>query len=216
MTKPERRLPTRRDAVANRERLLVGAEDYFAELGIDAPLHGLADRVGVGIGTVYRNFPSHPDLVRALYDRIVERFDVVAEECAQQSSGWDAIETLIRRSVQLLVAQPATASIMRRQHHNDPEYQPGRKWSEPIVEYVQRAKDEGRLRGDVTATDIATIPFTMSSIQTLPMGEESSVPHRLITLMLDGLRAHPHEAPPIDEDPLSRRDHYSLVHGARN
>ncbi|RLV57350.1 TetR/AcrR family transcriptional regulator [Aeromicrobium phragmitis] len=211
MTKPERRLPTRKDAVANRERLLVGAEEYFAELGIDAPLHGLADRVGVGIGTVYRNFPAHADLIRALYDRIVDRFDKIAEQCADQPSGWDAIETLIRRSVQMLVENPATAAVMRRQDQNDPEYQPGNKWSGPIHDYVERAKAEGMLREDATPADIASIPFALSSVQNLPFEKRREVAERLTTLMLDGLRVHPHDPAPLGTSPINTREQHDLV-----
>ncbi|WP_293781311.1 TetR/AcrR family transcriptional regulator [uncultured Aeromicrobium sp.] len=211
MTKPERRLPTRKDAVANRERLLIGAEEYFAEQGIDAPLHGLADRVGVGIGTVYRNFPTHADLIRALYDRIVERFNTIAEQCANQPSGWEAIETLIRRSVQMLVENPATAAVMRRQDQNDPDHQPGNRWGGPVLGYVERAKAEGMLREDVTPADIVSIPFALSNVQNLPFERRREVAERLTMLMLDGLRVHPHDAASLDTTPITARDQRDLV-----
>lgn len=215
MTKPVRRLPTRKDAVANRERLLLGAEEYFADLGIDAPLHGLADKVGVGIGTVYRNFPTHADLIRALFDRIVDRFDQIAVQCADEPTGWDAIETLIRRSVQMLLENPATTAVMRRQDQNDPDYEPGGTWAGPILEYVERAKSEGMLRGDVTPIDIASIPFALSSVHTLPPTTRREVAERLTNLMLDGLRAQPHEPAPLGNPPISEREHTELVHGMK-
>ena len=65
---PRRR---RSDAQANHERLLHVAEEFFAARGLDASLRVLAEEAHVGIGTLYRNFPSRLDLVRALRDRIL-------------------------------------------------------------------------------------------------------------------------------------------------
>jgi len=197
MTKQERRLPTRRDALANRERLLAGAEEYFAEHGIDAPLHTLAKKVGVGIGTVYRNFPAHPEFIRALYDRIQHRLNEIADQRTEQSTAWRTLEDLIRRSTEMLVTFPASTAIIRRQHENEPEYRPDGPWTETIRTYVDRAKSEGTLRDDVGDEDIAMLPLTLSSVQTLPKEQRAQAAARLVTVALDGLRSHPHEPTPI-------------------
>lgn len=197
MTKQERRLPTRRDALANRERLLAGAEEYFAEYGIDAPLHTLAKKVGVGIGTVYRNFPAHPDFIRALYDRILSRLDQIATESVDQSTAWATLEGLIRQSTDMLVSFPASTAIMRRQHENDPEYRPDGAWNQTISTYVEQAKSEGALRDDISTDDVAMLPLTLSSVQTLPKDQRAPAAERLLTVALDGIRTHPHEATPI-------------------
>lgn len=188
MTRDQRRLPTRKDAVANRERLLAGAEAYFADLGIDAPLHGLADRVGVGIGTLYRNFPNHADLVRAMYDRVIDRFESTAELCMQQASGWDSLVTMIRTTVQDLVERPATAAVIRRQTQNDPDHRPVAKWETPIRAFLRLAQDEGAVRLDVTVEHVLAIPFALSSVSVFPPAQRRELADSLVTVMLDGLR----------------------------
>lgn len=208
----QRRLPTRRDAVANRERLLSGAEVYFAENGLDAPLHGLADFVGVGIGTLYRNFPHHSDLIRELFDRVVERFDVVIAACDEQATGWGAIEMLLYQGIDTLVQYPATAAIMRRQNRNDPEVSRTRNWGELIDGYLRRAQKEGKVRSDIHGADLATALLALSTLQSFPEDIRRVVAVRLVTLLIDGIRERPEGLTTLPEPPVSIREHYSLVH----
>ena len=73
--KPEADLPRRADAVRNREKVIAAAEQVFAERGIEAGIPEIAERAGVGKGTVYRNFETKDDLVAAILIRRMNRFD---------------------------------------------------------------------------------------------------------------------------------------------
>ena len=101
-----RRIPSRADGIANREKLLDAAETYFAQHGLDAPLHGVAELAGVGTGTLYRNFASQDELVEALFERIDSTFAKVASEASAQRNGWRALETFLRQTVAFLVDNP--------------------------------------------------------------------------------------------------------------
>lgn len=188
-----RRLPTRKDAVANRERLLAGAEEYFGEKGIDAPLHGLAEHVGVGVGTLYRNFATHADLVRALHDRIMERFDEMTEKSVTAESAWDRIVESLFGTAALLVDFPATGAILRRQFENDPDHRPTLKYHHVLVDMVEQAIADGDLRPDITPIDVSTIPFTLGGLPSIEKENRHGVAMRQVAIILDGLRAHPHE-----------------------
>src|SRR5208282_5724072 len=80
----------RADAVRNRERLLETAADIFSAGGPDASLEAVAKRAGVGIGTLYRHFPTREDLFEAVYRREVQQLT----ELAEQSEGADPVEAL--------------------------------------------------------------------------------------------------------------------------
>lgn len=207
-----RRLPTRRDAVANRERLLSGAEVYFADKGLDAPLHGLADFVGVGIGTLYRNFPHHSDLVEALYDRLVIRFDAIAAASQDQPTGWAAIESIVRSTVEILVQFPATQAVMRRQSNNNPEYTRQHQWASLIDQHLRRAQDEGAVRTDLTGADLATAILTLANLQYFPEDTRHEVSLRLVTLLLDGIRQPTGTLTPLPEPTITVKEHYALIH----
>lgn len=203
MAKADESRPVRRDALANRERLLVTAEEYYDRWGIDAPMHGIAAAANVGVGTLYRNFATHRDLIGALFDRIVERLDEVAAECVASPTAWDAITTYVSRSVELMVRHPATQAIMRRHAEYEPGAPQGDRWAPLMAHTLKQAKADGTIRGDVTATDMAMIPFALSNLHNFPENQRMTIAARQITLMLDGLRAHPHPSTPLPEAALS-------------
>ena len=71
MTSPETTAPVlRRDARENRDRILAAARAAFAAEGVDVPVEAIADRAGVGMGTLYRRFPTKHDLVQAVIERL--------------------------------------------------------------------------------------------------------------------------------------------------
>ena len=82
----------RREIAESSERILSTAEVFFAEHGIDASLHTLADEAGVGVATLFRRFRGRDELIRALYDRSVARVDALAERViAEYAPGWDRL-----------------------------------------------------------------------------------------------------------------------------
>lgn len=188
-----RRIPSRADGIANREKLLDAAESYFAENGLDAPLQGIAESAGVGVGTLYRNFASHEELIEALFERLRGKFVEVEKFAAGQSSGWESLESFLRESVTFLVQNPAASEIMRR-HANNAGSRPTRAWVEPLEAFVKQAQAEGSVRADLTGRDLSAAPLALGSLQNFAAADRIEIAARMVTLMLDGMRAHPHEA----------------------
>ncbi len=90
-----RRRAKRSDAIANRERILDAAGEVIAGYGADAPIHRIAERAGVGVGTIYRNFADRDALVVGLYERAAADFDLVCDTAAAAPTGWDAMLAFI-------------------------------------------------------------------------------------------------------------------------
>src|SRR5215212_3530867 len=88
--------PHRADARRNFDALLAAARDAFNREGIDVPLEDIARQAGVGIGTLYRNFPTRSDLVEAVYVSEIEELLQAARD-AMEREPWDALETWLRR-----------------------------------------------------------------------------------------------------------------------
>ena len=73
----------RRDAARNRERIVLAAQQVFCERGLSAPIEDIADRAGVGIATLYRRFPTRPDLIAAAFEpKMAAYADAVTEALA--------------------------------------------------------------------------------------------------------------------------------------
>lgn len=85
----------RSDARANRERILEAAASVFGERGIGAEVKEIADRAGVGVGTIYRNFATKDDLVLAIVGGIVERFEGVVERVLEIDDPVEAVQAFL-------------------------------------------------------------------------------------------------------------------------
>lgn len=184
----------RRDARRNHERLLVEARRLFAERGIDAPLDELANRAGVGAGTVYRHFPTRDDLIRELYDDAVDDLRGFAEEIAGAESGWGAIELWLERLSEWLTETPYLPAVMRRVAELDPEHRPGTEFKDLLDGIVERAQAEGALRRDVTAVDLSVLVDMLGSLGQYG-GTYLPFWRRQLTVVIDGLRARPDLTP---------------------
>jgi AcrR family transcriptional regulator len=88
--------PHRADARRNFDALLAAAREAFNGEGIDVPLEDIARQAGVGIGTLYRNFPTRSDLVQAVYVSEIEELLEAARD-TEGSEPWDALEAWLRR-----------------------------------------------------------------------------------------------------------------------
>lgn len=201
----------RRDVARNRERLLAAAESYFGERSLEAPLQGLAKAAGLGEATLFRHFHSHEALVRALYDRLVDRIDVVVTRASEIEDPWLAVESFLRGAVEIVVDSPALPEIMQRQAVNDPTYTPGAKWIEPIRGIVDRAIAAGVMRPDARGTDLVTGAQMFWGIARIPGPAREVTAHRLLQLLLDGLRANASHGS-LPSTPLEVDDVHRLLH----
>ena len=105
--------PLRADAQRNRDRLVEVAASVFAERGIDASLEEIARRAGVGIGTLYRHFPTREHLVEVVYRREVEALCAAAGELAARHPSDVALEEWMRRFVDYIATKRGLATSLR-------------------------------------------------------------------------------------------------------
>src|ERR1700735_5574030 len=93
------------DAVRNRERVLEAAKAVFSAGGADASLEAVARRAGVGIGTLYRHFPTREALFEAVYRHEVEQLADLAEQLKSDSAPTDALRRWLRANVELVATK---------------------------------------------------------------------------------------------------------------
>jgi len=194
----------RRDAAANRARILDVAPLLIAQRGLDLSFHELARRAGVGVATVYRNFPTTDDLVRALYDTLYQRLALIEPAVREAPDGWSGIEAYVDGVAAVLAERPDGPRVMERMRELDPAYRPADAMRAPMAAMAARAHAEGTLREDVTAADIALLPFGLTSVLRFPEPEGAVILRRQRHILLEGLRAGdrrpmPGSAPSVDD-----------------
>ncbi|GAA5014783.1 helix-turn-helix domain-containing protein [Kitasatospora paranensis] len=174
--------PRRADAARNFDALLVAAREAFAEHGAEASLEDIARRAGVGIGTLYRNFPTRRHLFETVYANEVNDLTLVAEEVSGLPP-WDALAGWLRRFVAYTLTKRAIREALEGEESEvflacrQSMYDAGT----PLLE---RAQKSGDVRPDMNIDDLLRLVSGISSVA-FP-GEEQR--DRVLGIALDGVR----------------------------
>ena len=178
--------PLRADARRNREKVLAAARAVFSEHGRDAQMDDVARRAGVGVGTVYRHFPTKEALIEAL---MVAAFETIAEAALAIEDPWEAFATPLWTGAETMAADRALsevfASIPGAMESAMPTVE---GLTETMAVLIARAQAAGVLREDMVVDDI---PMVMCGIGSATKKEHrcSEAWRRHLTLVLDGMRA---------------------------
>jgi AcrR family transcriptional regulator len=182
--------PLRADARRNRERILAAAQVEFARSGGDAQMDAIAAGAGVGVGTVYRHFPTKDALVAQLIRARFEQFVATAHAALEVEDPWEAFAGFMRANAQHC-AQDVGTQFMFLQA--GPELAPTLARETGLLDLSQQLIDRGQragvLRADFAADDIGMIMCGVASA--MHHGSAHWDWQRHLGFVLDGLRARP-------------------------
>jgi AcrR family transcriptional regulator len=178
---PARRL--RADARRNRERILRAARRVFAEQGIHSQIDDVAKRAKVGVGTVYRHFPTKEALLDALVREHFVDIAGFAREALEREDAWEGFCELMWRAAEHNANDLAFCEAIASSDKSAIIEEIGLRRA--TGELIARAQAEGRMRADATEDDVAILMVGASAV----MRMSTEAWRRYITLMLDGLRA---------------------------
>jgi AcrR family transcriptional regulator len=180
--------PKRADARRNYEKLIAAAREAFTEADRSASLEDIARRAGVGIGTLYRHFPTRADLIQAVYVDEVEALSRSAEDLRDQAP-WDALAAWLYGFAGYVATKQALADELFAIADRDADvfkscrsalYGAG-------ASLLTRAQEAGDVRPDATIDDVLRM---VTGIAKIPAAEPAEV-RRILTVALDGLRYRP-------------------------
>jgi AcrR family transcriptional regulator len=178
----------RADARLNREKLLGAAAELFASVGVDVSLEAVAKQAGLGIGTLYRHFPTRDALVEAVYRQEVDRLCGAADELLSSSPPDVALEAWMRRFVTYAAAKRGMAGALQSIYASDAElYASTRaRLLTAMSTLLRAAVAAGTVRADMEPEDVLQ---AMSGVWLIPAGEQwTARAQRLLQLLMDGLR----------------------------
>jgi AcrR family transcriptional regulator len=180
--------PMRADARRNYEKLIAAGREAFTDEGSSASLEEIARRAGVGIGTLYRHFPSRQALLEAVYVEEVDGLCRSALDLADREP-WDALVAWLHRFVAYVATKEALAQELFTYIDRDSDvfhrchtmfYAAG----EPLL---QRAQEAGLVRTDTNITEIVRM---VAGIAKMPSSTPEQI-QRVLDIALDGLRFRP-------------------------
>jgi AcrR family transcriptional regulator len=177
--------PPRADAVRNRERVLAAARKVMARKGLDAQMDEIARVANVGVGTVYRHFPTKDDLVEALAAARFERLAELADEALEHPDPGLAFEEFIRAAAEIQVSDRALSEVLVSRPETMRRSAESVDMLGRIAKVMAGAQDAGVVRPDAQPEDVPMMMCALAGAFHNPMTD----PERYLGIVIDGLRA---------------------------
>ncbi len=195
--------PRRRDAERNHRRIVAAARAVLAESGADATVEQIARRAGLGVGTLYRNFPGKEALIDAVLDDAFDEIVRVAEAALEEADAWSGFVDFVHRAAALHAGNSGLRDIVAGSAQGRERAASMRARLEPLIRrIVERAQENGSLRRDFAPEDVPLVFWGTARVIDLSEPVAPATWRRFLGLILDGLRAD--AASPLPSPPLSR------------
>jgi AcrR family transcriptional regulator len=182
--------PLRADARRNRERILDGARAVFAEYGSEAQMDDVARRAGVGVGTVYRHYPTKEALVVALVREKFKLFAAAARDALERDGEpFEVLVDVMRANAEMLERDAGTQQVIAGagEHIWAAAAAEQAELLELTARLIDRARLAGTIRPDATANDIGMLMCGLSATMAHPAWGFDWRRH--LELVIDVLRA---------------------------
>jgi AcrR family transcriptional regulator len=177
----------RADAQRNLDALLQAAKAVFLTSGVDAPVREIAEKAGVGLGTLYRHFPQRADLIAAVFRNEIDACADAAAILAADHEPFEALANWMQRYAEFVAAKRGLAPAL---HSGNAAFEPfrayfGQRLRPAFRTLLESAVAAGKIRGDVDADDLldAVANLCMSAY-----GDRPEQARRMVALLVDGLR----------------------------
>jgi len=195
----------RADALRNRERVLEAAKMVFSSGGADASLEAVARRAGVGIGTLYRHFPTREALYEAVYRREVEQLGELAEQLKDEPEPIEALRRWLSSNVEFVATKKGMSAALALAAQASPELRSYSfdRLTKAAGALLDRAVAAGEIRGDVSPEDLIRALVGMCYMHDQPGWQHTVL--RLLDVFVDGLRLRVGQASP-SKKPAARNN----------
>jgi AcrR family transcriptional regulator len=185
--------PVRADARRSLAALLEAARTVFADAGVDAPVRMIAEKAGVGVGTVYRHFPQRSDLIVAVFRNEVDACADAASAMSARYAPGEALDRWLERLIDFVATKRGLSAAL---HSGDPAYTPLPNYlldrlAPALNGLLGAAAAAGEIRSDVEPIDLLLAIARLCAPDN--KGGITQQSRRMVALLIDGLRQRPHE-----------------------
>jgi AcrR family transcriptional regulator len=178
----------RSDGLQNRERILAVAKEAFAKSGANASLEDIAKRAGVGPGTLYRHFPTREELLKAVYNAVVERMARAGQEFAETLPPVEALRAWMMLFVDFIAEKQIIAPVLNALVE-DPQKLIEASYGQiqkTIRALVKRTVESGDTRKDLDPMDLLRALVGVANVASCSDWQQSA--RRLVDILILGSR----------------------------
>jgi AcrR family transcriptional regulator len=202
--------PLRSDALRNRALLIEAARALFAERGVDVALEEVARRAGVSIGTLYNRFPTRATLIEAVFADRLETIASYAMRALADPDPWQGFAGYLANVCELQAVDRGFNEVAARGLADSPANRDlQRQVGEAMTQLIERAKQAGAMRADLTIEDLAFVVWGIAQTVERTASVAPRLWRRHLALLLDGFRAE--GAHPLPEPPLSPGQSHAAI-----
>lgn len=190
MSVPATTKPLRSDARRNRAALVASARELFAREGVDVPVEEITHHAGLGMGTLYRHFPTKDDLIDAVLEDAFAGIVRLAEEAAVADDAWAGFTGFLQGALDLHSQNRGVKDMLAIRQHGSRHAAAMRRRMRPLFrQMIERAHEQGTLRKDFTTEDMPLVFWSAMRVIETTAKVAPDVWRRYLAFMLDGLRA---------------------------
>ena len=198
----------RSDARRNRELLVASARELFATAGVDVSVEEITRHAGLGMGTLYRHFPTKEELIDAVLEDAFAELVELAEQAVAADDAWTGFTGFLEQALERHAANRGLKDSLATGERGRRRAQAMREQIRPLLRRsIERAQEQGALRTDFTPEDLPLVFWTSGRVIETTASVEPEYWRRYLGLLLDGLRAEaatPLPSPPLTEAQLAR------------
>jgi AcrR family transcriptional regulator len=191
------------DAERNRQAILTAARQSFAELGLSVPMEEVARRAGVGVGTLYRRYPTRDDLIAAAFEDKMRAYAEATERALDDPDPWLGFCVYVERVCAMQAADRGFTTVLTMTFPAAKHFQADRDRAyTDFVTLIDRAKAAGRLRADFVAEDLPLLLMANAGVLTATADAAPQSWRRLVRYFLQACAAAAAQPLPAPPEPL--------------
>ncbi|WP_250002898.1 TetR/AcrR family transcriptional regulator [Actinoplanes sp. M2I2] len=178
----------RADALRNRSRVLAAAEQVFVARGTAVSTEEVARAAGVGIGTVFRHFPTKAALIEAVFRERLRRFGEEADRLVRSEEPGEAIWVFLHRVAEVAAGKQDWADAFAAANLSEALSPAREQLPRALSSLLARAQQQGAVRPDVTVPELVALMLAVSRVPELD-ADGAALRARVLSIVFDGLKA---------------------------
>ncbi|WP_154675254.1 TetR/AcrR family transcriptional regulator [Parafrankia elaeagni] len=202
------------DAERNRQRIVTAAREVFAELGLDVPMEDIARRAGVGVGTLYRRYPTRAGLIAAAFEAKMNAYADAARQALTDPDPWHGFCGYVEQICAMQACDRGFTTVLTMTFPTAKQFEAARDRAfADFTTLIERAKAAGKLRADFVTEDMPMFLMANAGVLTATTDAAPDAWRRLVGYLLQACAAS--TAQPLPDPPRPRQMYKAMLRAAR-